>query len=116
MTKEKQKSKSNKPVEKKLKLLPTLREKRHYLIIKPRAKKETSEKELKEKIEKVILNFIGIFGYAKAGPLFIELKKNYAIVSITTKYVSLVKAALSLTNELECVGVSGTIKKVRRFL
>ena len=104
-----------KPIEKKLKLLTTLREKRHYLIIQPKSKQELNEKELHEKIDKAILDFIGIFGYAKAGALFIELKKNYAIVSITTKFVEVVKAALALS-DLECVGVSGTIKKVRRFI
>lgn len=109
----KMKQKTNKPIEKKLKLLPTLREKRHYLVIK--SKQEMSEKELHEKIDKTILDFIGIFGYAKAGPLFIELKKDYAIVSITTKFVEQVKAALALS-DMECVGVSGTIKKVRRFV
>ena len=98
---------------KKLKLLPSLKEKRHYLVIKP--EKSMSEKELKEKIEKAILDFIGILGYANSGPLFVELKKDYAIVSITTKYVDKIKAALTLAN-LRCVGVSGTIKKVRRFL
>ncbi len=103
----------SKPIEKKLKLLPTLREKRHYLVIKP--KEALNEKELHEKIDKAILDFIGIYGYAKAGVLFIELKRNYAIISITTKFVEPVKAALALS-DLDCVGVSGTIKKVRRFL
>lgn len=103
----------SKPIEKKLKLIPTLREKRHYLVIKP--KHEMQEKELKEKIDKAILEFLGIYGYAKAGVLFIEVKKNYGIISVTTKYVSLVKAALTFT-DLKCIGVSGTIKKVRRFL
>ncbi len=102
-----------KPIEKKLKLMPTLREKRHYLVIK--SKKALSENELKEKIDKAVLDFIGIYGYAKAGVLFIELRKNYAIISITTKFVEQVKASLTLA-DLECVGVSGTIKKVRRFI
>ncbi|MGB9707730.1 MAG: hypothetical protein ACPLXC_00125 [Candidatus Pacearchaeota archaeon] len=105
--------KKQKPIEKKLKLLPTLREKRHYLVIK--SKKVLNENELKEKIDKAILDFIGIYGYAKAGVLFIELRKNYAIISIVTKLVDKVKASLTLT-DLECVGVSGTIKKVRRFI
>jgi RNase P/RNase MRP subunit POP5 len=98
---------------KKLRLLPSLKEKRHYLVIK--SLKPIKEKEFKEKIEKIILNFLGIFGYSKAGPLFIELKKEYALVSVITKYVDEVKAALALSN-VKCVGVSGTIKKARRFI
>lgn len=115
LSKKNEKMTKEKSIEKKLKLLPTLREKRHYLVIKPKSKQEMSEKELHEKIDKAILDFIGIFGYAKAGPLFIEVKRNYVIVSITTKYVKSIKAALALS-DLECVGVSGAIKKVRRFI
>lgn len=98
----------------KLWLLPSLREKRHYLVIKSNT--EYNEKELRDKIDSAILDFIGVYGYAMAGPLFIEVKKNYAIVSVTTNYVKFVKASLSFYSDLDCIGVSGTIKKVRRFL
>ncbi|MEM4152723.1 MAG: Rpp14/Pop5 family protein [Candidatus Pacearchaeota archaeon] len=108
-----EKEKTKKLKEKKLKLLPTLREKRHYLVIKPIY--ETNEKELKEKIDGAIFDFIGIYGYAKAGPLYIEVKNNYAIVSVTTKWVDKVKASFIFT-DLKCVGISGTIKKARRFI
>ena len=71
-----------------------------------------------------ILDFIGILGYAKAGPLFVETgkikKKSYFIISVTTKYIDKVKASVSLIREpslsFRCVGVSGTIKKSKRFL
>ncbi|MCL6579258.1 MAG: hypothetical protein K6T73_07725 [Candidatus Bathyarchaeota archaeon] len=115
----------NKPPEKRLKLLPTLREKRHYIVIAVEAKdKEFEETVLKEIINKAILNFIGILGYAQAGPIFVESgivgKKFYFIVSVTTKYVDKVKAAIALIDEpnlsFRSVGVSGTIKKSRRFL
>lgn len=108
---------------KKLKLLSTLREKRHYIIIFVEGKSE--EEKVKEIINKAILSFIGILGYAKAGPIFVETekinnKKIYFIISVTTKYIDKVKASLALIHEPElffrCVGVSGTLKKSKRFL
>ena len=116
------KGKSKKP--KKLKLLPTLREKRHYIVIMVECKKVDEDK-CKEIINKAILDFLGILGYAKAGPIFVETgkintKKGYFIISVTTKYVDKVKASLALIHEpglfFRCVGVSGTLKKSRRFL
>ena len=109
---------------KKLKLLPTLREKRHYIVLIAETKK-ADEKKLREIINRAILNFIGILGYAKAGPIFIgteKINKNkiYFIISVTTKYTDKVKASLALIDEpglsIKCAGVSGTIKKSKRFL
>ncbi|MFH1823148.1 MAG: hypothetical protein ABH817_00300 [archaeon] len=89
-----------------MKLKPSLKEKRHYLVIKGNQKE----------IESAILKFIGILGYSKAGPIFVETKKDYSMLSVTTKYVEKVKSALIFDKKgLECVGVSGTIKKAKRF-
>ena len=107
---------------KKIKMMPTLREKRHYLVLKAETKKQIDDKKIKEIINKAILRFIGILGYANAGPLFVEIKnhnkKTYVILSVTTKYVDHVKAAIALISKpfITCVGVSGTIKKSKRFL
>ena len=109
---------------KKIKLKPTLREKRHYLVLYIETSKDLYERQIKELINNSILEFIGTLGYAKAGPLFIETgetkKGYYAIVSVLTKYVDHVKSACALINEkglsVRCIGVSGTIKKVRRFI
>ena len=111
---------------KKIKLKPTLREKRHYLVIAVETERDMNEKQLKDVIKAAILEFLGILGYAKAGPLFIEtgrFKKEhgyYVIVSVLTKYVDHVKASCALINakdlSVRCIGVSGTIKKSRRFL
>lgn len=125
---EEQEEKKKKQEEKKLKLLPTLREKRHYLVvtveIKEKQRREFDETILKEIINKAIINFIGVLGYAQAGPIFVESgiigKKFYFIISVTTKNVDKVKAAIALIDEpnflFRTIGVSGTIKKSRRFL
>lgn len=113
---------------KKLKLLPSLKEKRHYLVLITETEEkniDVDEIKIKEIINKAILDFLGILGYAKAGPLFVETgnisrKKAYLIISVTTKYVNKVKAACALIHEpplfFRCIGVSGTIKKSKRFL
>lgn len=101
--------------EKKIKLMPTLREKRHYIVF-------ISAEPCEEDIKKAILDFIGTLEYAKAGPLFIAGGKAddgvYLVVSIVTKYVDSVKAAVALIKKprVRCIGVSGTIKKAKRFL
>ena len=105
---------------KKLKMLPTLKERKHYLVF---LAENTDERETKESIASAILNYIGLLGFAKASPMFIEFKlnkekdKSYCIFSINTKYVDVVKNAVMIfpNFSISCVGVSGTIKKARRF-
>lgn len=87
-------------------MLPSLKEKRHYLVIKPGNK---------EKLDKILIDFLGILNYARAGPQVIETRKEYTILSVITKYVKEIKAALA-QSDFKCVGVSGTIKKSRRFI
>ncbi|UCD21247.1 MAG: hypothetical protein JSW08_01755 [archaeon] len=112
----------------KLKLKPSLREKRHYLLLKP--SKKVSRKDLVKKVDKAILNFIGILGYSFAGPIYVSVfkdeisklidKQSLLIVSVKTKYVDHVKSALTLYKEkslsIECIRVSGTLKKLKEFI
>lgn len=140
----------------KLKLKPTLKEKRHYMIIAVSSNEKLNDNDIKNKIESAIKHFIGSLGLASAGPIFVKIldksKKNISIsvksvsgdsvrattqtskdkqhtpytyrylilLSVLTKYVDYVKAALLLWKEnstpIKCVGVSGTIKKSERFL
>ena len=104
----------------KLKLKPTLKEKRHYLVLKIFSSQSLTEREIKEKIDTAIFGFIGTLGYANAGPQYIKTASNYAILSVTTKYVDYVKSALAINKDrninIQCVGVSGTLLKAQRFL
>lgn len=105
------------PKDRKLRMLPTLREKRHYLVL-------TSDESCEDEIKKAILDFIGTLGYAKAGVFFVEQdkvnhKQTYFIISVVTKYVDQVKASIALMKKprARCIGVSGTIKKAKeKFL
>jgi RNase P/RNase MRP subunit POP5 len=123
----------------KLKLKPTLKEKRHYLVVEVLSSEKLNEQDIKNKIESSIKNFIGVLGLASAGPLFVKIderktkeitsvnsdsslfSRRYLItLSITTKYVDYVKAGFMLWKDknfrMKCVGVSGTLKKSERFL
>ena len=113
-----------KPKKDKLKLKPTLKEKRHYLIIELISKEKLNDQDVKNKIESAIRHFIGSLGLASAGPLFVKIKnsgeKYLVTLSVLTKYVDYVKASLTLFKDktvfMKCIGVSGTINKSERFL
>jgi len=100
--------------EKRLKLLPSLREDKRYLALILKRKFD-----VKKQIENAVLKFLGLLGYAKAGLIVIETgnknKKNYAIISVNRNSVNDLKSSL-LLKDIKCIGISGTIKGLRRFL
>jgi RNase P/RNase MRP subunit POP5 len=83
-------------MQKKLKLRPSQRENRRYLLI------ETSKK---EDVKKAILDYIGLLGWAKATPFFVKEK----ILTVNRKEIDKVKAALVLAG-IKVIKVSGTLK------
>ncbi len=86
----------------KLKLKSSARIKRHYILL------ESSKKEA----ENAILDYIGILGWAKASPVFIEAKSaSKTILSIDRKEMNSVKSAFELSNaNIKIIKVSGTLK------
>ena len=104
------------PSVKKLKrLLPSLREKKHYLVLVVDAKDRI---ESSDRIDSAIHDYLGVLGYSKASPVFISFtpEKSKAILAVNRKQVNDVKAGLLLAG-IRCIGVSGTIKKAReKFL
>ena len=86
-------------MEKKLK--PSMREKKRYLLLETKLSKE--------EIEKVILDFIGILGYSKAGVSFV--KSN--ILAVNRESVDNIRASFALSNEIKVKRVSGSLKKLR---
>lgn len=86
----------------KMKLPSTLKERRHYIIIK-----KTSENEIKN----ILMDYLGIINYAKAGPKIINLGDKLAI-SIERDFVNLAKTAL-IMSKIPVMRVTGTIKKAR---
>ena len=85
-----------------LKLKPSSKIKRRYLLL---------EANSKEEIEKAILDYIGILGWASSSPFFIQLKENKIILAIDRKEINNVRAALELSKlNIKIKKVSGTLK------
>lgn len=108
-----------------MKIKPSWKEKRRYLLIELKKSKlknlkknfEKLKKKEVEKIKKWMIKLHGILGYAKARPIFIDLKQisntNYLIMSVNRKYLSVARAAV-LLSQANCVYVSGTLKKLKK--
>ncbi len=98
-------------------LLPTLKEKKRYLVFEVIA-----EKIDKEKVEKLIdeqcIKFMGENGYSKAGIMVLKetWRKNKGIMKVNTKYLDEVKMSLGLVKGnqvVNVIGVSGTLNKAK---
>lgn len=95
---------------KKLRLKPSARDKRRYLLIKA----SNSD------IEDAILDYIGILGFAKSAYMKVDvsreakwkLDKGYIIGSCLVKSLDEVRAALALAG-INIERVSGTLKSLR---
>jgi RNase P/RNase MRP subunit POP5 len=84
-------------------LKPTMRENKRYLLVKG--------ENLKNNIEKAILDFIGVLGMSKVGLEFIKENKDSAIISINREMVDSVRASLVVwPQKMEVKKVSGTLK------
>jgi len=84
---------------KKAKLLPSARDNRRYFIF------NSSDR---EKIEKAILDYIGVLGFAKSNFLFLEIK-NRLLGSCTRESLEEIRASLAWKG-IKIQKVSGTIK------
>lgn len=89
---------------KKLRLKPSARDNRRYLLIE-----ETDN----EKIEKAILDYIGILGFAKASYMKVTNDNGKTISSVKREELEKVKAALCLAR-IFVKKVSGTLKGLRK--
>lgn len=82
-------------------LKPSLRENKRYLLL---------EGGSKEEIEKAVLEFLGVLGYAQASPKWIT-QGQQMILAINREEVDHVRAALALAKKQIAVKrVSGTLK------
>jgi len=80
-------------------LKPSHREKKRYLLIENAGEKE---------IEKAILDYIGILGYAKASPKIISRSENKIILAINRKELDRVRAGFLFCN-IKIKKVSGSL-------
>lgn len=102
-------------------LLPTLKEKKRYLVYEVLSKSKLEE-DLSIEIVKKVTSLLGIFDSAKAGIQSIEydIAKHKGILRVTVKEVDKLKISLALINKLNdkeimirTIGASGILKKAR---
>ncbi len=98
------KAKPGKTKIKKLKLKPSARDNRRYLLI---AEKNN------EKIEQALLHYLGVLGMAKSAYMKVNLKKDKMIGSVLRESLNDVRAGLSLAR-IRIEKVSGTIKGLEK--
>jgi len=88
----------------KLKLSSSAKIKRRYLLIYAQSKSE---------VEKAILDYIGILGWAKAAPIFVKSKDNI-VLAIDRREIDNIRAAFELCSDrIKIIRVSGTIKGLK---
>jgi RNase P/RNase MRP subunit POP5 len=86
-------------------LKPSAKENKRYLLVKG--------ENLKQNIEKIILEFIGIIGMSKCGLSLIKSDSKSALICINREMVDFVRAAFCVwPNKIEIIKISGTIKKI----
>lgn len=109
-------------------LIPSLREKKRYLVFEIVSKTPVKSFELvSEAVQNSVLSFIGTKGTAKTGLMIIKdrfnMPKQTGIIKINNKYVDDLKAALALIKEIggqavivRSRGVSGILRKTEKFM
>lgn len=89
---------------KQLKLKPSSRDKRRYLLINEKSN---------EKIESAILEYIGVLGFAKSAYLKVKSTQNKTIGSCLTEELNNVHSALTLAG-INIDKISNTIKGLEK--
>jgi len=83
-----------------------MRERKRYLLV--------TGKNLKENIEKAILDFIGVLGMSKASLNFIKTERDFAVISVNRDSVNHVRASFCVWPEKMTIErVSGSLKGLR---
>ena len=106
-------------------LLPTLKERKRYILVKVISSTEIQKSDLVETVAKAGLQFLGELGLAKSGMQFLpetyDTKTKTGIIRVNHKYTDEVRAALTLVKEIgkkkvtiKSEKTSGTISKLKR--
>ncbi len=88
-------------------LKPSHREKKRYILIEG---KDADEKT----IERIILDYVGVLGYARASPKIIKKSKEKIIFAINRKELDNIRASFLLSGKkIQIKRVSGSLKKLK---
>ncbi|MBT3417014.1 hypothetical protein HON86_02700 [Candidatus Woesearchaeota archaeon] len=99
-------------------LLPSLREKKRYIVFDVKTD-DFDNKKIENMIVETTLKFIGEFGMSKSG--FMVLSDTWdgkkGIIKVSSKYVDEIKMVLGLIKGniiVNPIGVSGTLKRAKQ--
>ena len=88
-----------------LKLKSSVRQNKRYLLIEGK----------KEEIEKAILDYVGILGYAKAAPIFVKKNKYSYVLAVNRKEIDRIRGAFAISSDkITVLKVSGTLKGLNK--
>ena len=88
-------------------LKPSHREKKRYLLVKG---KDVNKKN----IEEIILEFIGVLGWAESSPQIVKSNKNSVILTINRKSLDKIRSSFVMSKkDLQIVKVSGAISNLK---
>lgn len=102
-------------------LLPSLREKKRYVVYEVTSKRPVLMQDVAKKIAETYQRYFGIYGSAQAGIMALESSGQRGILRISNKHVDRLKAIFPLIHKIEhqeiliqSVGVSGILKKAKK--
>lgn len=103
-------------------LLPSLREKKRYIVFELSSEKNIPLDLAKDTINKEAESFLGKLTLAKAGLIFLDdWKAQRGIIKINNKYEDHIKAVFTQINKIQnqnvlfkSVGISGILNKARK--
>jgi ribonuclease P/MRP protein subunit POP5 len=108
-----------------MKLLPSLKQKKRYVVFEIESSKKFSYSDLKSLIEIALKDFLGQLGLSKSSSMLVKekFKDNKFIIKTNHTYVDECKAALILIKKIKnesvivkSLTVSGTLKKAAKSL
>src|SRR3989344_7257059 len=110
-----------------MKLRPSLKQKKRYVLFEIKADRLFSLPEVSEAIESSLLRFLGEFGIAKASPSLVKEKwsdkKQCFVLKVNHQHVDELKSAVILNKKIKNTPVlirsivtSGTLKKISSHL
>ncbi len=88
-----------------LKLKSSARDRKRYILINGK----------KEDVERAILDYIGILGWAKASPRFVSFGRDSCVLAVNREQLENVKASFVVSDkQIDVLRVSGTLKGLRK--
>ena len=110
-----------------MKLLPSQRHKKRYVVFEIQSTQKFSFSEIREEINHSLARFWGELGLSRACPLLLEEKfnkeKQRFVVKVNHKYVDELKSGIILTKTIKNTPIivkslitSGTLKKASLYL